>query len=218
MIEITVRDGLGARITTLANALSSGETVAFGWAVNDHCPLPHETVFPNGIEGVAFTRPEGDCYFTDWNSKPFFSWDGAADRGLADAAYARIMAAMAGVESGCFQVGICGRFLRNPQALPMPLADAAAKAAKDIGAGEVFLLADDFRNTIAWRLENHGIQTITASCPQLAADLDRDHLGTYLFLHDWKTLLACQTIVAINGPTCLLNPARAAGRKIIYAP
>ncbi len=216
-LEITVRDGLGARLTAIANGLSAGRKVRFGWAVNEHCPLPHRTVFPEGIFGVEFTEPEGDCCFTDWNAQPFFSWNGAADRALADLAYGRIMAAMAGEAWASCRVGICGRFLRNPQALPLPLADAAASAALECGTKEVFLLADDFLNTLAWRLEERRIRTIYARCNPLASDLARDHLGTYLFLSDWKTLLACQTIVALDGPTCLLNPARAAGRKIVYA-
>ncbi|MEI7912282.1 MAG: hypothetical protein WCK77_21835 [Verrucomicrobiota bacterium] len=217
MIEITIRDGLGARITTLANAMSTGQEVAFGWDSNEHLPLPHEVVFPRGIAGVSFVPPMGDGGFTDWNAKPYFSWDGAAERAAANTAYATILAAMAGVAERPCKVGICARFFRNPHALPLPLAVAAVKAAHRVGAREVFLLADSCRWALRCHLSEHGIETRYPAAFPLTSDLARDEEDTLAFLGDWKTLLACQTIVAINGPSCLLNPARAAGRNIIYA-
>jgi len=217
MITITVRDGLGARVTTLANCLSAHDEVAFGWAENEHCPLAHDTVFPNGIPGVHFTEPVGDGCFTDWNARPFFSWDGAKNRKRANAAYARIMLAMSGeAKPGC-QVGVCGRFLRNPQGRPETLAASASRAARDAGAKTVFLLCDQHRESISESLRTAGLEVVLPACPPLASDLARGCLDTRLFLDDWKTLLACPIIVAINPITCLLNPARAAGREIVYA-
>jgi len=217
MIKVTIRDGLGARITTLANALSAHAEVAFGWAENEHCPLAHDQVFPHGIAGVHFVEPEGDGCFTDWNARPFFSWDGAKNRKRANAAYSRIMAAMAGDAKQVCDVGVCGRFLRNPQGCPDTLAAGVSRTARDSGAKTVFLLCDQHRKAIAETLREDGLEVVMPACPPLASDLDRGCLDTRLFLDDWKTLLACPVIVAINGPTCLLNPARAAGREIIYA-
>lgn len=218
MISITVRDGLGARVTTLANAMSSGRFVRFGWDINEHCPLPHADVFPTGIPGVEFTDPAFDAGFTEWNTRPFFSWDGAADRTLANAAYTTILAAMAGQPWSRFRLAICARFFRNPPASPQALAEQALRTALATGIHCLFLMADRHRAEIAHTLACGGVSVISAATPELTADLARTPAETRLFLGDWKTVLAAQTIVALDGPTCLLHPARAAGRSLIYAP
>ena len=215
MIEMTIRDGLGARVTTMANGLSTGQEVAFGWAVNEHCPLAHEVVFPKGIAGVVFTEPMGDGGFTDWNAKPYFSWDGADDRDLANAAYSRIMAAMTGTP---FKVpmAILGRFWRNPQGRWETVADYAIQTANEAGADQVFLLADKHRWEMRCRLIAGGLDVRIPYSFPLTSDLSREPDDTLAFLSDWQTLCDTPLIVAIDGPSCLLNPARAAGREIRY--
>ncbi len=217
MIEITVRDGIGARVTTLANALSSGEEVAFGWDANEHLPLAHEVVFPRGIAGVQFVPAAGDGCFTDWNAQPFFSWAGADDRALANAAYGVIIGAMAGAPVPGMTMAVLARFWRNPHASWETLADKAIATAREAGADTVFLLSDRYRWELRCKLIDAGIQVSLAGAAPLSADLDRTAEEMAAFLTDWKTVVACPLIVAIDGPTCLLNPARAAGRTIVYA-
>ena len=218
MIAMTIRDGLGARIMTMANGLSTGQEVAFGWDVNEHCPLGHEVVFPKGLAGVHFVAPMGNGGLTDWNAQPYFAWAGAKNRRLANAAYARIMRAMAGTARRGGYVGVMGRFLRNPQGRPATLAAEAVQTACRVGASRVFLMCDHHREMISEICQFAGLDVECAKCSPLVTDLERHTLDTRLFLDDWKTLLACKVIVAIDGATCLLNPARAAGREIVYTP
>jgi hypothetical protein len=218
-IRLTVRDGLGARVCALANALSSGAgQVIFGWQENEHCPLSHRQVFPEGIAGISFADPGPESGFTDWNGQPYFCWHGATDRALANAAYGRIMAAMAGTPSARQPLAIHARFHRRPTASPIALADTAARAAHDRGIREIFLLSDAHRLTIAARLLTHGITVHLPLSPELPTDLARPPAEQIAFLDDWKTLLASPVIVSLDGPTALLHPARAAGAEIIYAP
>jgi hypothetical protein len=53
--------------------------------------------------------------------------------------------------------------------------------------------------------------------PELAADLERGEEGTRAFLREWKRLLGCRRIIALNGPSSLLHVARGIGRRICYA-
>lgn len=218
-IRLTVRDGLGARVCAIANALSSGaEQVIFGWQENEHCPLSHRQVFPEGIPGVAFADPGPESGFTDWNGQPYFCWHGAADRALADAAYGRIMAAMAGEARDTYPLGLQARFHRRPGASPEALANAAAAIAHDMELRRIFVLSDYHRVCLCGRLCAHGLRPAMPRSPGLARDLDRVSQADQLaWLDDWKTLLACRVIIALDGPTSILHPARAAGTRIIYA-
>ncbi len=51
---------------------------------------------------------------------------------------------------------------------------------------------------------------------ELGSDLGRDRAGTLAYLGDWQRLMRSQTIVAADGPSSALHPARAAGKQIIY--
>ncbi len=216
-MTLTVRDGLGGRVAAIANALSAGRKVVFGWAINADCPLPHRVVFPQGIRGVTFAEPEGDCGFTDWNERPFFTWEAAADRPAANAAYARIMAAMVGSARpapGGPRLGLCARFWRNPHADPGGLSAHARRTARRLNLDRVFIMADRHRAALAAGL--FGIACDLPRCPELSADLARTEADTLAFISDWKTLLACPWIVAPAGVTTMLYPARASGCNIIF--
>lgn len=213
-LVLTVRDGLGGRVASMANGLSSGRALAFGWAVNADCPLPHEVVFPNGIQGVTFTEPDGDCELTDWNGQPFFSWSAAADRPTANAVYARIMQAMCGAAREVFSLGVCVRFFRNPHVTVAGLAAHVRAVAGELNCGRVFVMADRHREALAEALP--GLALRFPECGELTADLARTEGDTLSFISDWKTLLAAHWIVAPEGVTTMLHPARAAGVRIIY--
>lgn len=218
-IRLTVRDGLGARVCAVANALSSGAgQVIFGWQENEHCPLPHRQVFPEGIAGVAFADPGPESGFTDWNGQPYFCWHGAADRALANAAYGRIIRGMAGRSRGSYPLAVHGRFHRCLSGHPEALAAAAITAAAELAARTLFLLTDRHRELIRRLLAHAGITAVLPASPELASDLARPAAEQLAFLDDWQTLLAARSIVALDGPTAILHPARAAGIPIRYAP
>lgn len=216
-LRITVRDGLGARITAIANGLSAGREVQFGWEANAHCPLHHIEVFPAGIPGVEFVCPDVGTLVTPVTDRPFFSWAGAFGYSLANAAYGTILEAMAGRPWGFYPLAIHARFHRHPTASPRPLAWTAVREARAAGIRTAFLLSDLHRPVITDILEAAGIQVIPARSAPLASDLARFRADTLAFLSDWKTLIASPLIVAGNGPTCLLNPARAAATNIVYS-
>jgi hypothetical protein len=171
-------------------------------------------VFPDGIPGVRFCDPEGDCGLTPWNDQPYFAWDGAACRPTADRAYAAIMSAMTGTAWESFDLGVCARFFRRPQTTPDALAAHLRHTASRLGIRRVFLLADSHRREIAALCPD--LEIILPRCPELAHDLHRPKDATRTFIDDWKTLLACPHIVAPDGPTTMLHPARAAGLQIHY--
>jgi hypothetical protein len=211
---ITIRDGLGGRVAAIANGLSTGRPVSFGWKINDHCPLPHEEVFPRGIHGVEFRNPDFDSGIAPWNGRPIFAWDAADSRPTANAAYARIMEAMTGTARTGFRLGVCARFFRRPPTTPEALAAHVRNLAHSLGAIRLFILADSRREELASLLPDFEITWPT--CPELTADLARAPEDTRAFISDWKTLLACPHIAAPDGPTTLLHPARAAARQIHY--
>jgi hypothetical protein len=177
--------------------------------------LQAEEVFPQGVTGVDFLDLTHDRSPTVWGDVPCYAWRACGDRMLADNAYASIMKAMAGQARGLFRVAVHGRFFRNPNACPIALADRAVMAAAETGATEVFLLADRHRDTITQRMAD--LKITMAEAPELTADMNRDWAGMFAYLADWSTLISAPIIVALNGPSTALHPARAAGRRIIYA-
>ena len=218
---ITSGQGLGNRVAALANAISRGGEVTFKWAVNEHCPVGHEVVFPSGIEGVEFqtVKWKGINFTTRADGKPLNEWANTSDRVAANTAYATIMAAMAGstMESPP-KVAIRGRFWRTPTASPQALADAAAVVAQARGEDRVFVFCDLHRAVIEARLAEHQLVAVAATSKELTdSDLDRPSTDMQAYLDDWKTLLASEDIVACDGPTSTLHPARAAGIRIVYA-
>jgi hypothetical protein len=206
--------GLGNRVAAIANALSRAEKIAFVWRVNKHCPLGHEVVFPDGIEGVEFITDAPPALATVWHGRRCHEWFAAADRRAANLAYGRIMAAMDGTAWGSHQLGVCARFHRHPSTTPEQMAEHVRAIAGRLGERRVFLLADTRRAELASLL--HDLCVTMPSAPELAEDLQRGPEHALAFLDDWKTLLACPHIAAADGPTSLLHPARAAGREIHY--
>lgn len=208
-------------MTALANAISRGGEVRFEWAVNPHCPVVHEMIFPSGIEGVEFqpVRWRGLVFTTRADGMPLHDWANTPAREAADAAYARIMEAMDGTAMDSPpKVAIRGRFWRSPEAAPQALADAAAAVAQERGEERVFVFSDLHREAIETRLAGHGLSVVWASSPELhGSDLARTGGDMALYLDDWKTLLASEDIIACDGPTSTLHPARAAGIRIHYA-
>lgn len=205
--------GLGNRVAAMANGLSRAREIRFAWVVNAHCPAEAADLFPRGIEGVEFVAGDSGDGFSQWDGRTCERWDAAGDRHAADAAYARIMAAMVGRAQHAAQVAICGRFHRNPAASPETLADAAARHA----AGQpIFIFADIHRHRIRTRLATHGIEAIMPRTGELGHDLGRSQAGMVAYAGDWKDLVAAATIIAADGPASALHPARAAGKRIIY--
>lgn len=210
--------GLGNRVAALANGLSRFPAIRFPWRVNPHCPLLWEQVFPAGIPGVEFVNLPGHPPMpTHWDGRPCLDWDAAGDRTKAADAYARIIAALPGPPPPQHHLAVFGRFHRSPQANPIALADAAIAAAQAAGTPSIFLLTDRHRDTIAARLRSAHLTPIFPTSPALTSDLSRDPETLRQFINDWRTLLAAHHIVALDGPSSLLHPARAIGRRITYA-
>jgi hypothetical protein len=218
--EIRCGFGLGNRVAAMANALSRTAEIRFVWRVNQHCPLPHDEVFPDGVRGVEFVTSAPPAFATAWDGRHCYDWDAAANRFAAARAYARIMEAMAGRPWVSVRLGVVARYFRcHDSATPAGLAALAAHVAATadrLCAGRIFLLADSRREELSALLP--GLQIYLPRHPELPADLDRSPEHTRTFLADWKTLLACPHIAAADGPTSLLHPARAAGRMIHYPP
>ena len=206
--------GLGNRVAAMANGLSySPAGIEFSWKVNRHCPVRWEEVFPGGVPGVRFVdAPAG--WATRFEGRICHEWAACGDRQRADAAYARIMEAMAGWPAMRPDVAVVGRFFRK-DGDPRFLGDVAAAAVEPGDA--VFVFADRFREVIAGRLIGTGASITLPKAPELVEDLMRSREEVLTFLDDWATLMASGEIVAMDGPTSLLHPARAMGIPIRYA-
>lgn len=217
---ITCPEGLGNRVAAIANALTWHARIDFAWETNEHCPLQHEEVFPTGVAGVHFVQGEGTevCLM---GGVPAMDWSACRCHHHASLSYRRVMASMgpqAWPEPPA--VAIVARFHRV-QRFDLPrLAMAAGRAAFDESEPRrrVFVLADQHREGIAILLRRHwNVEPVQASAPELQSDLDRTADDTCLFLRDWRTALSARRIIALDGPTSLLHPARAAGASIAYA-
>lgn len=206
--------GLGNRVAAMANGLSRERKIGFVWRVNEHCPLGVEEVFPGGVPGVEFVDAP-PAMATIWDGRRCHDWDAAGDRTAAARAYSAIVEAMAGRATFAPDAAVCGRFFRAH-------GDAGALgdfASRLVWPGaQVFVFADRHRAEIRRRLEGSGAAVCEPTAPELQADLARAAEDTRAFLNDWATLLAARLIVALDGPTSLLHPARAAGVPIHYAP
>lgn len=217
---VTVRcgTGLGNRVAALANGLSRFPIIRFPWRVNRHCPLPWEEVFPQGVPGVEFENLPGPPPMpTHWDGIPCLDWAAAADPGRAADAYRLIIRSMVGTVGTSHRVAVFGRFHRAPKTDPVVLAAAAIAAAAEAGTREVFVLTDRHRDAIADHLRAAHLTPILPQSPALTSDLSRDPETLRLFINDWRTLLAARHIIALDGPSSLLHPARAIGRRITYA-
>jgi|GEM_PF-3925714 len=215
MSAVHCNEGLGNRVAALANGLSRAAAVEFPWFVNEHCPVDWREVFPEGIDGVEFTPGAVPWPATVWDGLGCERWDAAGERATADAAYARIMQAMAGTpQPGC-TVALAARFHRNPAADAWRLAMMAAYHAP-LGA-PVFVFADSRRAEIRRVLDALEVGYMLPKSAALSADLERDRAGILDYLSDWKRLLTARVIVAADGPSSALHPARAAGIRIVYA-
>jgi hypothetical protein len=218
MIQVRCGMGLGNRVAAMANGLSRSAEIRFVWRVNSHCPAAHADVFPAGIPGVEFVDSAPPAMATRWGPAWCYDWHAAADRTAADAAYQRIIHSLAGRPlPDAPEVAILGRFHRNPAGDPIRLADAAMRLHSSFRWDRVFLLSDMHRETIAARLAQGGLQAVMPSCGPLATDLQRSRSDVLAYASDWLTLLSARYIVALDGPASALHPARADGRRIIYA-
>ena len=210
--------GLGNRVAAIANGLSRAAEIRFVWRVNRHCPTAHSDVFPQGIPGVEFVTDAPPNFATKFDGVWCYEWAAAGDREAANAAYAEIMAAMAGTPMWrAPEVAILGRFHRNPDADPIALADAAIRSHGQFRWDRAFVLSDLHRGAIAARLGQAGFEAVQPESRELAADLDRTRDDILDYACDWATLLSARRIVALDGPASALHPARAAGIEIIYA-
>lgn len=94
-MKVHCGEGLGNRVAAMANGLSRADRIEFMWAVNEYCPARWHDVFPGRIAGVTFTEGAATAA-TEWEGLTCERWDAAGDRARANAAYGRIMHAMAG--------------------------------------------------------------------------------------------------------------------------
>ena len=207
-------EGLGNRVAAMANSLSRSESIEFVWMVNDHVPARWQDVFPHGIDGVTFSPGAVAWPATEWDGVSCERWDAAGDRAAADAAYGRIMAAMAGAARAGCSVALAARFHRNPAADARRLAMMAAFHAPM--RSPVFVFADSRRAEIRRVLDALDVGCVLPSSPALRWDLERTRSGLMAYLADWQRLLTARVIVAIDGPSSALHPARAAGIEIVY--
>jgi hypothetical protein len=219
MKRINCPEGLGNRVATIANALTWHSRIEFGWEVNEHCPLSHEEVFPLGIGSVDFVPGDGSPAGLMDGRRPTMDWDAARCHVHARLTYARVIAAI-GVKAApdAPAVAIVARFHRAQTFDLARLAIAAGRVAHRLGTRRVFLLSDRFRDDIEREIIRHtGLETVRPSAAELESDLSRTPEATRAFLQDWQTTLDARHIVALDGPTSLLHPARAAGTCITYA-
>lgn len=217
--RINCPEGLGNRVATIANALTWHSRIEFGWEVNEHCPLTHEEVFPLGIGPVDFVPGDGSPAGLMDGRRPTMDWDAARCHVHARTTYARVMTSIgAQARPDAAEVAIVARFHRTQTFDLARLAIAAGRVAHRLGTRRVFLLSDRNRDNIELMINRHTqLQTVRASAPELESDLARTPEATRAFLQDWRTALAARHIVALDGPTSLLHPARAAGVPITYA-
>lgn len=207
-------EGLGNRVAAMANGLSRTDRIEFVWIQNEHVPARWHDLFPRGIHGVTFSTGAVPWPATAWDSLTCERWDAAGDRARANAAYGRIMHAMAGTGLPGCTVALAARFHRNPEADARRLAMMAAFHAPL--RMPVFVFADSRRAEIRRVLDALDVGCLLPAAPALATDLDRTRGGLIAYCQDWKRLLAARRIVAIDGPSSALHPARAAGIEIIY--
>ena len=217
ILDATTPHGLGNRVAAIANGLSYARHVRFGWRVNRHCPLPWQYVFPAGIRGVRIEEEPRPVFPRKFAGRMACAWDAAGDRSAADAAYARVMESMAGeARQDAPRLALCGRFHRNPAGSATDLAERTIAAARRMGTSRVFVFSDRHRDRISECLWSFGIEAVQPACGELAEDLQRSADDVRDYMDDWKTLLAAEVIIALDGPASALHPARAAGREIIY--
>lgn len=208
--------GLGNRVAAIAQSLALYGEIRFAWRINEHCPLELSEVFPHGIEGVEFVDAPLD-FATFLGDQPAYEWGaGGAD---ATEAFRRVVSAI-GPQAwpDAPAVALVCRFHRV-RAFDIPsLANAAGRAAHQAGEERVFLLADRHREDLTILLRRlWNIEVTTAAAPELEVDLKRSAEDTRLFLRDWQTALTARHIIALDGPTSLLHPARAQRTCISYA-
>lgn len=205
--------GIGNRVAVIANALSRHDRIQFSWKVNSMLPLPHRQVFPAGIEGVEFLDDAPRGFATRWERHvPGESWEAAGDRARADAAYGRIMEAIAGEFVADPPVAIIARFWRFFDADAVALAEEAARHGR-----QVFLLADSRRDTIARHLAWVGSSAVMPAGGEMAGDMDRTPASCLAYLGDWKTATLAETIITHPQETSVTYPARARGARIVTA-
>jgi hypothetical protein len=216
--RIACPEGLGNRVAAIANALTWTPRIGFEWVINEHCPLPWTEVFPRGIRGVDFLPGNGSAV-SEFRGVPAMDWGACRCHHHAAMTYRRVMGAMrVQADPAAPAVAIVARFHRAEGFDIGRLVMLADRAAAALGTRRVFLLADKYREGIevmATRLVN--IELVRPECLELGSDLDRSPDGVMSFIRDWQTALAARTIVALDGPTSLLHPARAQGACIWYA-
>lgn len=209
--------GLGNRVAAMANGLSRADQIQFVWRVNEHLPADHEQIFPTGIPGVEFLRDAEPAFATRWDGCWCYEWDAAEDRATANAAYASIISAMVGRQPIYpWRTSILARFHRNPDRRPEEFAAKAIRILRGERSTEVFLLSDIYRDAISTALLESSIRPIIPQCLEIPSDLDRIDEDIIHYCSDWKMLLACGHIIALDGPASALHPARAAGIQISY--
>lgn len=197
---------MGNRVAAMANGLAVFGRVEMRWAINGDCPLGWREVFPKAVPGVRFEEADGSEEVKMIAGRPAMDWREGAER-----AYEVIAAAMGVRECSGGVVGIFGRFHRRPGARWEDLVEAAD------GEMEVFLLTDRRRGEIRRGLAARGCVVWAGESEELAEDGLRGLDATRAFLGDWKRLLGCRRIIALDGPSSLLHLARGLGRRICYA-
>lgn len=217
-LRIACPEGLGNRVAAIANALTWQCRIRFEWDQNEHCPLPWNEVFPAGISGVEFI-PAQAAEVSALRGVPAMDWNACRCHHHAALTYRRVTSALCAKQpEGAPPVAILARFHRVSRYDLPRLVNAACATAVRMQTGRVFVLADQHRSDIqilARRLWD--IDVIPATSPELSTDLDRSPETLRAFIQDWQTVLAARHIIALDGPTSLLHPARAAGVPITYA-
>jgi len=205
-VRVFVPGGMGNRVAALANGLAVFGRVEMRWEVNGDCPLGWREVFPKGVPGGTFAEAGGGEEVTWIEGRPAMDW-----RAGAEGAYEVIAAAMGVRECLGAGVGVFGRFHRCPGARWEELVEAAAREER------AFLLTDRWRGEIRRGLAARGCVVWAGESEELAEDGLRGVDATRAFLGDWKRLLGCRRIIALDGPSSLLHLARGIGRRICYA-
>lgn len=203
--------GLGNRVAAMANALSRRPEARFVWRVNQHLPCEHEEIFPAGVEGVEFVTDAPMDAASRFDGLHAETWEAAGDRAAADAAYGRIISAMAGTARAC-EAAVHFRKVHTPE--PDVEALVAALAARMTG-GRVMVMADSRRAEIAAAVCAAGFEPVMPAVPELPADKARTPEGMLAYLGDLKTLTACRLVVTHSPESSMVFPARAAGAEVV---
>lgn len=191
--------GVASRIAAVACGLWAYKEIDIVWSVNEHCPVDHDVVFPDGVPGVRFV-PRGDhpvehCSVIEGRNA--FEYNGNAD-------YIGVLDRAAGVYRDAPPVAVHARYFRGPST-PSP-----ELPPKDT---PIFLFADSRRDLLTKR---HGGPCTVARSPEMRHDKDRRPGDVVGFLSDLKTLSRCTTIYTNAKRSAMLHAARQAGARLVY--